>query len=188
MFVDGGVVRRQKSAPHVFSVLRSKARCALLRAPPPLPASTAPSFPPPLPLSIPSPFPPSLPPLSFPPPLPGPFTLPSLSPSCRYSIVSRLKWFMGPQASTSVRHLMLPCHWSQRPFVIQDLVRCYGALGRSIIFTETKKDANELLSQFGQAVAANALHGDIPQQQREVRPPRPHPKSPFSLLPATLSF
>ena len=30
------------------------------------------------------------------------------------------------QASTSVRHLLLPCHWSQRSLLVPDLVKCYG--------------------------------------------------------------
>lgn len=33
------------------------------------------------------------------------------------------------QASTSVRHLLLPCHWSQRSTVVADLVKAYGACG-----------------------------------------------------------
>jgi hypothetical protein len=73
------------------------------------------------------------------------------------------------QASTSVRHLVLPCHWSQRSTVTGDLVRCYGALGRTIVFCDTKKDCNELVTSLGEAMRARALHGDIPQQQREVR-------------------
>jgi ATP-dependent RNA helicase DDX21 len=63
------------------------------------------------------------------------------------------------QASGSVRHMMLPCHWTQRPAVTADLVRFYGAGGRTIVFTETKRDANEMADALGAA----ALHGDIPQ-------------------------
>jgi ATP-dependent RNA helicase DDX21 len=65
------------------------------------------------------------------------------------------------QASTSVQHLMLPCHWSQRNAMVPDLVRCYGACGRTIVFTETKRDANDLVTALGDSV--RALHGDIPQ-------------------------
>ena len=50
-------------------------------------------------------------------------------------------------------------------------MRCYGALGRTIIFCETKRDCNELTSALGEDMRARALHGDIPQQQREVRKP-----------------
>ena len=67
------------------------------------------------------------------------------------------------QASTSVQHMVLPCHWSQRNQMLPDLVRCYGACGRTIIFTETKRDANDLLNVLSEGYGARALHGDIPQ-------------------------
>ena len=70
------------------------------------------------------------------------------------------------QASTSVQHLVLPSHWSQRNQMLPDLVRCYGACGRTIIFTETKKDANELTNVLSETCGARALHGDIPQVRR----------------------
>ena len=77
-------------------------------------------------------------------------------------------WLLsGTQASTSVQHLVLPCHWSQRNAMVPDLVRCYGACGRTIVFTETKRDANDLVTALGDSV--RALHGDIPQ----VRVPPP---------------
>lgn len=40
--------------------------------------------------------------------------------------------------------------------------------GRTIIFTETKNDANELAGTLSEINGARALHGDIPQGQREV--------------------
>ena len=40
--------------------------------------------------------------------------------------------------------------------------------GRTIIFTETKNDANELAGALSEITGARALHGDIPQSQREV--------------------
>lgn len=69
------------------------------------------------------------------------------------------------KASTSVQHLLLPSHWSQRSSLVSELVKCYGAGGRTIVFTETKRDANELTESL--ADGARALHGDIPQNQRE---------------------
>ena len=72
------------------------------------------------------------------------------------------------QASTSVRHLVLPCHWSQRPQVVADLVKAYGVCGRTIVFTDTKNDANDLAASLAETTGARALHGDIPQSQREV--------------------
>ena len=64
---------------------------------------------------------------------------------------------------------MLPSHWSQRNAMVPDLVRCYGACGRTIVFTETKRDANDLVTALGDSV--RALHGDIPQVRRGDRLP-----------------
>lgn len=72
------------------------------------------------------------------------------------------------KASTSVRHLCLPCHWSQRSALVTELVKCYGICGRTIVFTETKNDANELSQKLAEGVGARPLHGDIPQGQRET--------------------
>ena len=63
---------------------------------------------------------------------------------------------MPVQASTSVKHMALPCHWSQRTTVTGDLVRCYGALGRTIIFCETKRDCNDLTAALGEDMRARA--------------------------------
>lgn len=72
------------------------------------------------------------------------------------------------KASTSVRHLLLPCHWSQRATLVTELVKAYGICGRTIVFTETKNDANELAGTLAETVGARPLHGDIPQGQREM--------------------
>jgi ATP-dependent RNA helicase DDX21 len=72
------------------------------------------------------------------------------------------------QAATTVRHLMLPCHWTQRAALVTDLVKAYGLGGRSIVFTETKNDANELAGALSDTTGARALHGDIAQAQREA--------------------
>ena len=52
--------------------------------------------------------------------------------------------------------------------MVTDLVKAYGACGRTIVFTETKNDANELAGALSDATGARALHGDIAQAQREV--------------------
>lgn len=48
--------------------------------------------------------------------------LPVSSKHCKRSSPS-----YASQASTSVRHLLLPCHWSQRNTIVPDLIKCYGA-------------------------------------------------------------
>ncbi|XP_041920943.1 nucleolar RNA helicase 2 [Alosa sapidissima] len=73
------------------------------------------------------------------------------------------------KAATTVEHLAIACHWSQRAAVIGDVVRVYsGSHGRSIIFCETKKEANELAMHSAVKQSCQSLHGDIPQKQREI--------------------
>jgi len=68
------------------------------------------------------------------------------------------------KASTSVRHLLLPCLWTQVTSLVTDLVKCYGCQGRSIVFCDTKKDVDELAQAL---TGARPLHGDIAQASRE---------------------
>ena len=43
------------------------------------------------------------------------------------------------------QHLAIACHWSQRAAVLGDVIQVYsGSHGRTIVFCETKKEANEL--------------------------------------------
>lgn len=58
------------------------------------------------------------------------------------------------QAASTVRHMMLPAHWTQRTSLVTDLVACYGCGGRSIVFTETKNDANELAASLSEIMGA----------------------------------
>lgn len=44
----------------------------------------------------------------------------------------------------------------------------YGALGRIIVFTSTKSDANSLLLSNKITHDVEVMHGDIAQNQREV--------------------
>ena len=94
------------------------------------------------------------------------------SASCRIKLHSLDGFlFLGfgcAQASESVKHLMLPCHYSQRAAVATDVIRCYAAMGRAIVFTDTKRDADDLSHALAETLTARPLHGDIPQHQREV--------------------
>ncbi|KQJ91093.1 DEAD-box ATP-dependent RNA helicase 7 [Brachypodium distachyon] len=69
------------------------------------------------------------------------------------------------KASSSVKHLALPCNRAARSQIIPDIIKCYSRGGRTIIFTETKESASEL---SGLIPGSRALHGDIAQAQREV--------------------
>nr|XP_057944806.1 nucleolar RNA helicase 2 [Doryrhamphus excisus] len=73
------------------------------------------------------------------------------------------------KTATTVEHLAISCHWSQRAAVIGDVIQVYsGSHGRTIIFCETKKEASELAINASIKQSAQCLHGDIPQKQRET--------------------
>ena len=67
------------------------------------------------------------------------------------------------------QHLAIQSGYHQRPSIINDVIRVHSGInGRTMIFCETKKDANELSMNKVLTVEAQVLHGDIPQQQREI--------------------
>ncbi|NXT74862.1 DDX21 helicase, partial [Zapornia atra] len=73
------------------------------------------------------------------------------------------------RTATTVEHLAIQCRSSQRAGVLGDIIQVYsGSQGRTIVFCETKKEANELAMNASLKQDAQSLHGDIPQQQREV--------------------
>lgn len=73
------------------------------------------------------------------------------------------------KTAITVEHLAIKCHWTQRAAVIGDVIRVYsGFQGRTIIFCETKKEAQELSQNASMKQDAQSLHGDIPQKQREI--------------------
>ena len=76
------------------------------------------------------------------------------------------------RTNTDITHLAISCPYTERPDTIADVVKVYtGALGKTIIFTDTKVEANEvsghekLINALG---GVGLLHGDIPQGQREA--------------------
>ena len=74
------------------------------------------------------------------------------------------------KASTDVRHVAIPCHWSSMPSTVADCLAVYGGSNkaRTIVFCETKKECNELVVNPVIKTECAALHGDIPQAQRET--------------------
>ena len=74
------------------------------------------------------------------------------------------------KASTDVRHIAIPCHWSSMASTISDCLAVYGSSkARTIVFCETKKECNELLVNPAIKMECQALHGDIPQVCMHVR-------------------
>lgn len=73
------------------------------------------------------------------------------------------------KASKDVQHLMVQCPWQNKAATIGDLIKVYGGpTGRILIFTDTKREANELVVNPLIKMDCQALHGDISQAQRET--------------------
>lgn len=74
------------------------------------------------------------------------------------------------KTSKTVQHLKITFQTkNQKITAIGDIVSVYGgAHCKTIIFTNKKAEANEILLNGNLKVDADVLHGDIPQKQREV--------------------
>jgi hypothetical protein len=74
------------------------------------------------------------------------------------------------ETSTDVTHLAVKCFlWEQRAATLRDVLAVYGGPGiKTIIFSDTKAEANELTLGSGFASECQVLHGDIAQSQREI--------------------
>ena len=74
------------------------------------------------------------------------------------------------QTSVGVEHLALCIPMNQQKVeTIADVVTVYGGQhSRTIIFTETKQEANDVLMKGNLKTDAQVLHGDIVQKQREI--------------------
>ena len=73
------------------------------------------------------------------------------------------------KTASAVRHLAIGCPYYNRPATIADVLLCYGGKDKkTIVFTQTKAEANELLQNGNIKLNIDVLHGDIPQAQREV--------------------
>ncbi|KAL4377672.1 hypothetical protein GQ457_02G037140 [Hibiscus cannabinus] len=51
--------------------------------------------------------------------------------------------------------------------ILSDLITVYAKGGKTIVFTQTKRDADEVSMALTSSIASEALHGDISQHQRE---------------------
>ncbi|KAJ7545121.1 hypothetical protein O6H91_09G107800 [Diphasiastrum complanatum] len=56
---------------------------------------------------------------------------------------------------------------SAKRSILSDLIAVYGKGGKAIVFTQTKKDADDVALAMGRNIGCEALHGDISQYQRE---------------------
>ncbi|XP_074294264.1 DEAD-box ATP-dependent RNA helicase 3, chloroplastic-like [Silene latifolia] len=51
--------------------------------------------------------------------------------------------------------------------MLSDVITVYAKGGKTIVFTQTKRDADEVSLALSNSIASEALHGDISQHQRE---------------------
>lgn len=56
---------------------------------------------------------------------------------------------------------------NSRRTVLSDIITVYAKGGKTIVFTQTKRDADEVSLILTNSIASEALHGDISQHQRE---------------------
>ncbi|CAF1486470.1 unnamed protein product [Didymodactylos carnosus] len=73
------------------------------------------------------------------------------------------------KTATSVQHLAIPIPSYSRANVIDSLMKMYsGNDGRAICFCETKRECDELSVSHEIRTESHVLHGDIPQDKREL--------------------
>ncbi|KAL2513782.1 DEAD-box ATP-dependent RNA helicase 3 [Forsythia ovata] len=61
----------------------------------------------------------------------------------------------------------IPTTATSKRTILSDLVMVYAKGGKAIVFTQTKRDADEVSLALTNSIPSEALHGDISQHQRE---------------------
>eukprot|EP00443_Scrippsiella_acuminata_P021586 CAMPEP_0115172046 /NCGR_PEP_ID=MMETSP0270-20121206/2615_1 /TAXON_ID=71861 /ORGANISM="Scrippsiella trochoidea, Strain CCMP3099" /LENGTH=710 /DNA_ID=CAMNT_0002584829 /DNA_START=39 /DNA_END=2168 /DNA_ORIENTATION=+ len=74
------------------------------------------------------------------------------------------------QANANITHECISCAPFERGDTLADLCKVHaGAFGKTLVFTDTKKECDELAQNATLvSMGAGVLHGDIPQKVREV--------------------
>ena len=70
-------------------------------------------------------------------------------------LAERIKFYAIPTIATSKRT------------ILSDLITVYAKGGKTIVFTQTKRDADDVSLALTNSIASEALHGDISRRQRE---------------------
>ncbi|KAJ6816765.1 DEAD-box ATP-dependent RNA helicase 3, chloroplastic-like [Iris pallida] len=60
----------------------------------------------------------------------------------------------------------IPTTATSKRTILSDLITVYAKGGKTIVFTRTKRDADEVSMALSNSIASEALHGDISQHQR----------------------
>lgn len=66
-----------------------------------------------------------------------------------------------------IKNLAIQIPVTAKRSILTDLITVHGKTGKTIVFTQTKRDADEVAMAMGNLVSCGALHGDITQIQRE---------------------
>ncbi|XP_068659481.1 DEAD-box ATP-dependent RNA helicase 3, chloroplastic-like [Aristolochia californica] len=61
----------------------------------------------------------------------------------------------------------IPTTSTSKRTILSDLITVYAKGGKTIVFTQTKRDADEVSMALTNSISSEALHGDISQHQRE---------------------
>ncbi|KAL8168222.1 hypothetical protein V2J09_009721 [Rumex salicifolius] len=61
----------------------------------------------------------------------------------------------------------IPAAGTSKRTILGDIVTVYAKGGKTIVFTQTKRDADEVSLALANSIPSEALHGDISQHQRE---------------------
>ncbi|XP_075072575.1 nucleolar RNA helicase 2 [Mixophyes fleayi] len=73
------------------------------------------------------------------------------------------------KAAVTVEHLAIECNRYQKPVVLGDVIQVYsGNHGKTIVFCDSKLEAQELSTNNAIKQVAKALHGDLQQKEREI--------------------
>ena len=67
-----------------------------------------------------------------------------------------------------IEHISISCAFQSRARVLGDVLLIHGGKGKTIIFTATRRDANEVVSNSQRHnLKLEAIHGDVAQAERE---------------------
>ena len=74
------------------------------------------------------------------------------------------------QSAQGVKHLAIACSKAERQRTLSDVIKVYSgvAKARTIVFANTKAEANEIATKSSISSECQVLHGDVSQAQREV--------------------
>jgi ATP-dependent RNA helicase DDX21 len=67
------------------------------------------------------------------------------------------------KTAKEVQHLAIDCPYQNRMAALADVLVCYGGNSKTIVFTQTKQDANSLVLSDKIKQDIEVMHGDIAQ-------------------------